>query len=163
MELVKTENVCQFDISENLTALICVYSAIVNNVPEEVLCETLYCDVPVIVYIFNQLMNLTSKYVTLPNILRQVCINIWNRFSESAGHIIIISRTFTNLTKMLNGMPLHVVEPIFSRGLEYVGIYLDHFVENVRQSTKIVFQNFTKLAVKHFKEGKLVCHFSIVF
>lgn len=55
---------------------------------------------------------------------------------------------------MLNGMSLIMVEPMFSDGLEYVSIFLDHFVENVRQSTKIVFQNFTKLAVKHLKAGK---------
>lgn len=54
---------------------------------------------------------------------------------------------------MLNGVPVKAIEPMFTKGLEYVWIYLDHYVENVRHSTETVFQNFTRLAVKHYREG----------
>lgn len=56
LELVKKENVCQFDISDSPTALICVYAAILVTVPQEVLCETTYNGVPVIVYVFEELI-----------------------------------------------------------------------------------------------------------
>lgn len=67
--------------------------------------------------------------------------------------MLLISRTFMTLSKMLEGLSAKAIEPIFAKGLEYVWIHLDHYIENIRQFTQAVFKNFTRIAIKHYKEG----------
>ncbi|KAI4458024.1 thada/death receptor interacting protein [Holotrichia oblita] len=123
------------DITENYTANLCVYSGILNVVPENILCEELIDGIPVISFMFGRLIDCAKRSTGKPS------------------QMLEVSRALILISKIMNTIPLSYVDLMFSEGLDYVWTHLDHFVDTVKHSTKLIFENLIKLAYRHYRNG----------
>ncbi|KAK9728753.1 Ferric reductase NAD binding domain [Popillia japonica] len=123
------------NLTENYTANLCVYSGILNVVPQNILCEELIDGIPVISFMFGKLIDYAKRSTGKPS------------------QMLEVSRALILISKIMNTIPLTYVDLMFSQGLDYVWTHLDHFVDTVKNSAKSIFENLIKLAYRHYING----------
>ncbi|XP_022900638.1 tRNA (32-2'-O)-methyltransferase regulator THADA [Onthophagus taurus] len=122
-------------LPKNHTTNLYFYSGILNVLPQSILCEETIDGVPVISFMFGELLD-TAK-----------------RCTGKSTQILEVSRSLILISKVINTIPLGYIEPMFSEALEYVWTHLDHYIDTVRQSARTIFENLIRLAHEHYKKG----------
>lgn len=87
-----------------------------------------------------------------PKLLKLIFFLIFSS-SGKPSQIVIVSKTLTLMSKMMEFMPESELESMFKLGIEYIWAHLDYHIDTVRHLTRNVFQNFIKLAVRFGNKG----------
>lgn len=104
-------------------------------VPGDILATETINGVPIISYLYTNLLDMAKSS------------------SGKPSQIVIVSKTLTLMSKMMEFMPESELESMFKLGIEYIWAHLDYHIETVRYLTRNVFQNFIKLAVRFGNRG----------
>lgn len=115
--------------------LIIIYSSILSVLPEE---------------------KLVSDKVDGKCLLCVLFEGILDTAKSNPGHSSIIvetSRTLCLIAKHLKNIPVDLVKSMFLEGLFYVSSHADHFIDTVRNYSKIFFEELVGLAAHHQENG----------
>lgn len=77
---------------------------------------------------------------------------------SNPGHSSIIvesSRVLAQVAKYMKSIPTNLITPLFLESLFYVSSHTDHFIDTVRNYSKIFFEELVRLAAHHHENGRL--------
>ncbi|XP_066137388.1 uncharacterized protein THADA isoform X2 [Euwallacea fornicatus] len=115
--------------------LIIIYSSIVSVLPED---------------------RLISEKVDGKSLLCVLFEGILDNAKSNPGQSSIIvetSRTLCHVAKYLKNMPIDLIKPLFLESLFYVSSHADHFIDVVRNYSKIFFDELVGLAAHYHENG----------
>ncbi|KAJ8947049.1 hypothetical protein NQ318_019942 [Aromia moschata] len=121
-----------FNCSEST---VIIYSSILSIVPQEKLIEVKINDEALVCLLYGGLMECAKRNTSVPHI------------------IVEISRTLSIIVKHLKAVPQSLIKSLFLEGISYVWSHLEHFVDTVRNYTKLFFEDLVIVAAQHKNNG----------
>ncbi|XP_023011741.2 thyroid adenoma-associated protein homolog [Leptinotarsa decemlineata] len=122
-------------VFEHGDSIVITYASILNVLPQE------------------KLFELTINGKTLVCSLYQGLMNCARRESSNPHIIVETSRALTTIGKQLKFLPRDLVKPLYLEGIAFVWSHIEHFVDSVRNYTKLFFVELVIVAATHRNEG----------
>ncbi|KAG5896481.1 hypothetical protein JTB14_005862 [Gonioctena quinquepunctata] len=122
-------------VFENSDNKVIVYASILSVIPQQKLFQVTIKGKILVCLLYEGLMECAKRETSIPHI------------------IVEISRTLATLGKQLSSVPLDLIKPLFLEGISYILSHVGHFVDSVRNYTRMFFIDLVIVAAHHMNNG----------